>query len=114
MKRLPIILAAVVILVALGVLSSIVTQGFEDMARAEDERQRLENEKQRLESEIEVLEDTLEALESDPEAAESMARKELRYIRPGETVVILATPTPALLPIVESEATPTPILTLPD
>jgi len=114
MRRLPIILAAVAILVALGVLSSIVTQGFEDMARAEDERQRLESEKKRLESEIEVLEDTLEALESDPEAAESMARKELRYIRPGETVVILATPTPALLPIVESEPTPTPILTLPE
>jgi cell division protein FtsB len=114
MKRLPLILAAVVALVALGVLSSIVTQGFEDMAEAEDERRRLEAEKERLESEIEILEDTLEALESDPAAVESLARKELRYVRPGETIVILATPTPATPPIPETEPTPTPILTMPD
>ena len=114
MKRLPLILAAVVAIVALGVLSSIVTQGFEDMARAEDERRVLEEEKTRLKSEIETLEDTLEALDSNPEAVESMARRELRYIRPGETVVIIATPTPAPLPISETEPKPTPILTLPD
>jgi cell division protein FtsB len=114
MRRLPLILAAIVAVVALGVLSSIVTQGFEDMAEAEAERQRLENEKQRLESEIEVLEDTLDALDNDPAAVESLARKELRYIRPGETVIILATPTPAPLPVSETEPTPTPILALPD
>ena len=114
MKRLPLILAAVVALVALGLLSSIVTQGFEDMAEAEAERQKLETEKERLETEIETLEDTLEALATNPEAVESMARKELRYIRPGETVVIIATPTPAPLPISENEPTPTPILSLPD
>ena len=101
-------------LVALGVLSSIVTQGFEDMAQAEDEKQELEAEKRRLESEIETLEDTLEALDTDPAAVESMARKELRYVRPGETVVILATPTLVPLPISENEPTPTPILTMPD
>ena len=114
MKRLPLILAAVMALVALGLLSSIVTQGFEDMAEAEAERQKLEAEKDRLGKEIETLEDTLEALENNPEAVESMARKELRYIRPGETVVIIATPTPAPLPISETGPTPTPILTLPD
>jgi len=114
MKRLPLILAAVVAVVALGVLSSIVTQGFEDMAAAEDERRQLEAEKARLESEIETLEDTIEALETDPAAVESMARQELRYIRPGETVVILATPTPAPLHVSLTEPTPTPILTLPD
>ena len=114
MKRLPLILAGVVALIALGVLSSIVTQGFEDMAEAEDERRRLESEKQRLESEIETLEDTLDALENDPAAVESLARKELRYIRPGETIVILATPTPEPLQVSGSEPTPTPILTLPD
>ena len=112
MKRLPLILAAVVAIVALGVLSSIVTQGFEDMAKAEDERRALEDEKTRLKSEIETLEDTLEALDNNPEAVESMARLELRYIRPGETVVIIATPTPAPIPVLETE--PTPILTLPD
>ena len=114
MKRLPLILVAVMALVALGVLSSIVTQGFEDMAEAEAERQELEAEKQRLESEIETLEDTLEALENNPEAVESMARKELRYVRPGETVVIIATPTPVPLPISETEPEPTPILRLPE
>jgi len=114
MKRLPLILVAVVALVALGVLSSIVTQGFEDMAEAEDERHRLEAEKARLESEIETLEDTLEALENNPEAVESMARKELRYVRPGETVVIIATPTPVPIPVSESDPRPTPILKLPD
>jgi len=112
LKRLPLILAAVMALVALGLLSSIVTQGFEDMAEAEAERQKLEAERDRLGKEIETLEDTLEALENNPDAVESMARKELRYIRPGETVVIIATPTPAPLPISETE--PTPILTLPD
>jgi cell division protein FtsB len=114
MKRLPLILVAVAALVALGVLSSIVTQGFEDMARAEDERHALEREKARLEGEIATLEDTLEALETNPAAVESMARKELRYIRPGETVVIIASPTPAPLPISSTEPTPTPILRLPD
>ncbi len=114
MKRLPLILAAVMALVALGLLSSIVTQGFEDMAEAEAERQKLETEKDRLDKEIGTLEDTLEALDTNPKAVESMARKELRYIRPGETVVIIATPTPAPLPISEVGPTPTPILTLPD
>jgi cell division protein FtsB len=111
---LPLILIGVVAIVALGVLSSIVTQGFEDMARAEDERHELEAEKQRLQKEIETLEDTLEALENDPAAVESMARKELRYVRPGETVVIIATPTPVPIHISTAEPTPTPILRLPD
>ena len=44
MKRLPLILAAVMALVALGLLSSIVTQGFEDMAEAEAERQNADDE----------------------------------------------------------------------
>jgi len=114
MNRLPLILLAVVVVVALGVLSSIVTQGFEDMARAEDERQQLEAEKTRLEGEIEALEDTLEALATDPEAVESLARKELRYVLPGERVVILATPTPEPLHVALTDPTPTPILTLPD
>lgn len=114
MRRLPLILAAVVALVVLGVLSSIVTQGFEDMAEAEAERQELEAEKQRLETEIENLEDTLSALDTNPKAVESMARKELRYVRPGETVVIIATPTPVPIPVSMTEPTPTPILSLPD
>ena len=114
MRKLPLILVGVVAIIALGVLSSIVTQGFEDMARADDERRQLEEEKRHLENEIEMLEDTLEALENDPAAVESMARKELRYVRPGETVVIIATPTPVPLNISTTEPTPTPILTMPD
>lgn len=114
MKRLPLILVAVMALVALGVLSSIVTQGFEDMARAEDERRQLEAEKTRLEMEIAALEDTLKALDTNPGAVESMARKDLRYIRPGETVVIIATPTPEPLPFSETEPVPTPILAMPN
>jgi cell division protein FtsB len=112
MSRLPLILAGVVAVVALGLLSSIVTQGFEDMARAEDERRRLETEKARLESEIERLEGTLRALATDPAAVESMARQELRYIRPGERVVILATPTPAPIPLAGDGPLPTPVLRL--
>jgi cell division protein FtsB len=114
MGRLPLILAAVVVIIALGLLSSIVTQGFEDMARAEDERQRLEAEKTRLEADIETLEDTLDALATDSEVVESMARRELGYIRPGEVVVIVATPTPVPLRVSTAEPTPTPILRLQD
>jgi cell division protein FtsB len=113
-RRLPLILAAVVALVVLGVLSSIVTLGFEDRAAAAPERQELEAEKQRLETEIENLEDTLSALDTNPKAVESMARKELRYVRPGETVVIIATPTPVPILVSLTEPTPTPILSLPD
>jgi cell division protein FtsB len=113
-RRLPLILAGIGAVLALGFLSSIVTHGFQEVARAEEERQQLEAEKRRLETSIAELEATLEAVRTDPEALESLARHELGWIKPGEKVLILATPTPAPLPIAANEPTPTPILSLPD
>jgi cell division protein FtsB len=113
-KRLPIVLLGVVAVVGLGLVSSIVTQGFRDLAEAEAERDQLQREKQELEQRIEQLEATLEALRSNPEAVESLARKELGWIRPGEVVVILATPTPPPDPESLTDPVPTPILALRD
>jgi cell division protein FtsB len=112
-KRLPLYLIGVAVVICLGLLSSIVTQGFQELAAAEQERERLENEKQRLERSIAELEATLDALHSKPEAVESLARHELGWIRPGEKVLIIATPTPPALPVSLTEPTPTPILSLP-
>ncbi len=114
MRRLPLLLVAIGAVLALGFLSSIVTHGFQEVARAEEERRLLEVEKERLEVSIAELEATLEAVRSSPEAAESMARRELGWIKPGDTILILATPTPQALPISLTEPTPTPILSLPE
>jgi cell division protein FtsB len=113
-KRLPLILLGLAAVGALGLLSSIVTHGFQQVASAENERQQLDQEKKRLEQSIDELEATIEALRTRPEAVESMARRELGWIRPGETVLILATPTPAPLPISKTEPELTPILSMPD
>jgi len=113
-RRLPLILLAGALLAALGLLSSVVTQGFSEMARAEQERQRLRDEKARLETSITGLEATLEALRNDPEAVESTVRRDLGWIRPGDQVIVIATPTPPSLPVSLTQPTPTPILTLPD
>ena len=112
MKRLPIIVLIAAAIAGLGLLSSIVTQGFQELARTEQERQRLEDEKRRLENSISELETTLGVLRSSPEAIESLARRDLGWIRPGEKVILITTPTPAPLPLSLTEPTPTPILTL--
>jgi cell division protein FtsB len=104
---------AVVLVVGLGVLWSVVSQGFEELAEAEAECARLEVEKHRLEQRISELEATLEALRTDPGAVESLARRELGWVRPGEEVVLVATPAPPTLPVPQ-EATPTPVLALPE
>ncbi len=114
MRRLPLILLAGALLVALGLLSSVVTQGFADMAQAEQERQRLRDEKARLETSIAGLEATLQALRDDPEAVESTVRRDLGWVRPGDRIILIATPTPPSLPVSLTQPTPTPILTLPD
>jgi len=111
-RRLPLILLGLALVAGLGLLSSIVTQGFQELASAERERQQLEDEKQRLETSISELESTLNALRSNPEAIESLARRDLGWIRPGEKVILITTPTPAPLPVSLTEPTPTPILTL--
>jgi len=113
MKRLPLILLAIAALAALGVFSSIVTHGFEELAEAEGERDRLEQRKIELSNSIEEYETTLEALRTDPAAVESLARRELGMVRPGDTVILLATPTPPPEPSLTGP-TPTPILALPD
>jgi cell division protein FtsB len=113
-KRLPLVLLGLAAVAALGLLSSIVTHGFQQVASAEQERQQLEAEKQRLQRSIDELEATLHALRTKPEAVESLARHELGWVRPGEKVLILATPTPAPLPVSSAEPEPTPLLSMPD
>ena len=113
MRRLPLILAAVAAVVVLGVLSSIATQGFRELAAAEAERARLRTEKREIEADIARLRTTLDALDRDPEAVETFARRELDYVRPGERVLLLATPTPPPVPAL-TVAEPTPILSLHD
>ena len=114
MKRLPLILLAIAAVAALGVLSGVVTQGFQEVARVEEERRLLEQEKVRLERSISEIQATLDAFHSSPEAVESVARQELGWIRPGEKILVLATPTPQPLPVSLTEPTPTPILALPE
>jgi cell division protein FtsB len=94
MKRLPLILAALAILVALGLLSSIVTQSYLDLAAGRAEKRRLEEERLRLQRHIDDLAATIGAVTSNPEAVESVARHDLGWIGPGEEVIVLATPTP--------------------
>ena len=113
MRRVPYILLALVALVVLGLLSSIVTHGFEELARVEEERRRLEERRIELQENIGELEKTLEAIQTDPAAVESIARRELGWVRPGETVILLVTPTPPPGPGPLTGPTPTPILALP-
>ena len=113
MRRVPYILLALVALIVLGLLSSIVTHGFEELARVEEERQRLEGQKIELQENIDELSKTLEEIHTDPAAVESIARRELGWVRPGETVILLVTPTPPPGPAPLTGPTPTPILALP-
>jgi cell division protein FtsB len=111
-KRLSLLLIAILTLVVLGILSGIVTQGLEDVARARREQRILEERKIELEQEIERLQQTLDSLRTDPDAVESLARRDLGWIRPGEQVILLATPTPPPTPRPLTGPTPTPILRL--
>ena len=114
MRRLPLVLIALAALAALGVFTSIVSQGFGDLTEAVEERERLHQRTIELEESIGELEETLEAIRTDPAAVESMARRELGWVRPGDTVILLATPTPPPTPAALTGPTPTPILSLPD
>ena len=111
MKRLYSVVLGAAVLALLGVFSSIVTHGFEELAAAEAEKRRLEERAQELEGSIHELGQMLEALRSDPAAVESVARAELGMVRPGDTVILLATPTPPPGPSLTGAA-PTPILSL--
>ena len=114
MRRLTVLAIAAAVLVVLGLLSGLVTQGFQELGRAEAERDALERRRRELEREIAELEATLQALETSPAAVESFARAELGWVRPGERVILLATPTAPTLPIDLTQPTPTPILSLRD
>jgi cell division protein FtsB len=110
-RQLRFLLAAGAAVGALWLLSSIVSQGFQELARADAERATLERRKAKLEQSIRELEATLAALHGSPEAVESVARQELGWVRPGELVVMVATPTPQPAPTLTDPA-PTPILSL--
>ena len=114
MRRLPVILLAVGAVVVLAVFTSIVSHGFGELADAEDERQRLQQRRIELEESISELDETLEAIRTDPAAVESLARRELGWVRPGDTVILLATPTPPPQPVVLTGPEPTPLLALPE
>jgi cell division protein FtsB len=111
MKRLPAVLLAIAALAVLAAFASIVAHGFEDLAAAEAEKQRLETRARELAESIAETEEMVAALRNDPAAVESVARVELGMVRPGETVLLLATPTPPPAPSLTGP-TPTPILSL--
>ena len=85
MKRLPYLLLALAALLILGLLSSIVTHGFEELARAEEERSALEERKIELTESIEELEATLEAVRTDrrPGLGRAGGRRKLRRVGRG-------------------------------
>ena len=114
MKRATLILVALGAIIALGVFVSIVSHGFGELNEVEAERERLEQRAVELEESVDELQETLDAIRTDPAAVESLARRELGYVRPGDTVILLATPTPPPEPAVLTGPEPTPILTLPD
>ena len=112
MRRLPLLAVAAVVLVALGLLSSLVTRGFQDLAEAEAERDRLSERRGELERRIAASQAMLDALESDPGAVESVARHDLGWIGPDETVVVIATPTPVALAVPSGDPASVPLLRL--
>ena len=114
MRRVTLILLALGALVALGVFSSIVSHGFGELNEVEEERERLKQKTIELRKSVVELDETLEAIRTDPAALESLARRELGWVRPGDTGILLTTPTPPPQPAVLTGPTPTPILTLPD
>jgi cell division protein FtsB len=113
-KKLPLVAAVAVGVVIVGGLASIVTQGFRELAEVKAEHRRFAEEKARLERRIGDLHGTLSALRADPAAVESLARIDLGWVRPGETVIVVATPTPAAMVRDLTQPEPTPILSLRD
>ena len=114
MRRATLILLALGALVVLGVFSSIVSHGFGELTDLEEERERLKQRAIELGESVEELDETLEAIRTDPAAVESLARRELGWVRPGDTVILLMTPTHPPQPAALTGPTATPILTLPD
>ncbi len=114
MRRLYLGALAVLAAVIAVVLWGIVSQGLRELTQARQEEHRLEQRKIQLERRIDTLSTTLTRLRSDPAAVEDTARRDLGWMRPGERVILLATPTPAPTPGPLTGPPPTPILTLPE
>ncbi len=114
MKKLPVVAAAVAGVASVGLLASIVTHGFRELAEVKAEHRHFADEKARLERRIGELRGTLTALRSDPAAVESQVRLDLGWVRPGEMVIVVATPTPAAMVLDLTQPEPTPILSLRD
>jgi len=112
-QRLPLLLAALVVLAIVLLFSGIVRQGYGEVAAARAEKRELEKEKARLEADVLRMRAMLSSLKKDPHAVESLARQELGWIRPGERVIVISTPTP--IPPTGNLTVPgeSPILTLP-
>ncbi len=110
MRRLSLVVAVVLALVALGVLSGVITQGLAEVEQARAEQRRLEARRTELRARIQGMEETLHRLRTDPAAVESLARRDLGWIRPGERIIYLATPTPVPRPGPLTAPMPTPIL----
>ncbi len=111
LPRLGWVLAAVAGAVALALVAGAAARGWGELAAVRAQERRLSAERRRLEREVERLEATLRALDRDPGAVEALARRELGWVRPGEEVLILATPTPVPPPPLTGPP-PTPILSL--
>ncbi len=114
MKQLPLVLSALVVLGILLLFSSIVRQGYGEVADARAEQRELEREKYRLEKHVHEMRSMIRALENKPQAIESLARKELGWVRPGEKVIVFETPTPIPSPKSLTGADDPPILALPE
>ena len=112
MKQLPILLSALVVLGIFLLFSSIVRQGYGEVAVARAEQRELQREKTRLEAHVLKMRSMLAALKSSPRAVKSLARKELGWIGPGEKVIILQKPTPIPSPQSLTGAEEPPILAL--
>ena len=112
LRRVTLLLIVGGILFALGVFSSAVARGFGELEAARAERRRLEAERRRLERRVVILQETLHRIRTDPAAMEAYVRRELGWIRPGETVLLLATPTPVPRPEPLTRPAPTPIFSL--
>ncbi len=108
--RLTLAAAALGLALVLGLLSGVVSRGFGELEAARRERRRLEAERSRLEQRVRVLRQTLRRLDHDPGATEALARRDLGWVRPGETVILLVTPTPEAVAVPLTQPTPTPIL----
>ncbi len=112
MKKLYLAGAAVLALIIIIVLWSVVGQGLGQLTQARRQQRALQQRKLKLERHIEQLQRELIELKTNPTAREDTAREKLGWVRPGDKIILLVTPTPAPTPGPLTGPRPTPILTL--